>query len=422
MVARNNSNLQQIRVLLWGTPIGTLAWNPRTRNSTFWFSPEYFNMPYDLAPIQYPKSLQSPAIGIPGLREPKLYQGLPSFLADSLPDHWGNALFDEWFADNGLHEKDKTPLTKLSFIAKRAIGAFEFEPVIENGFHCDEKVKIEALYEQALQVEKRLSGAKIPAGDPLTRKALMALGTSAGGRQMKAIISIAPDGSIYSGQTSACEQYEHCIIKFNSPEHALSETEITYYEMATEAGIQMMPSRLIEVEGVRHFITRRFDRENGEKLYTQTLAAIDPEAHTYEDLFRTARELDIPKPEIDQLFRRAAFNVLANNTDDHEKNFSFLMTPEGRWHLAPAYDITFIIATNGHEPERMHCMSIGGKLMDITEADLLRLARSNSVKHPESIIADVRKGISIFPTAAQKNGIDSFHIELITKRLAESIW
>ena len=376
-------------------------------------------MPFDLAPIQHPKSLQSPAIGIPGIREPKIYQALPSFLADSLPDRWGNALFNEWFAENGLHEKDKTPLTKLSFIARRAIGAFEFEPVIDSGFDGKEQVQIADLYGQALQVEKQLAGAKIPAGEPISKKALMALGTSAGGRQMKAIISIAPDGSFFSGQTSTSPEFEHCIIKFNTPEHALSETEMTYYEMATAAGIHMMPSRLIEVEGVRHFLTRRFDRENGQKIYTQTLAAIDPDAHSYEDMFRTARDLNIPKPEIDQLFRRAAFNVMAGNTDDHEKNFSFRMTPDGRWHLAPAYDITFIIATNGHEPESTHCMPIGGKVAHITEADLLRLAKINAVKHPESILADVRKGISLFHESARKNGVDSFHIELIAKRLAE---
>ena len=72
----------------------------------------------------------------------------------------------------------------------------------------------------------------------------------------------------------------------------------------------------------------------------------------------------------DELFKRTVFNVFTNNTDDHEKNISFLMSPEGQWHLAPAYDMTFIIATNGIEPEMTHCMSIGGKYADITAEDL----------------------------------------------------
>lgn len=419
MAKRHNSDTQMITVSLWGKSIGTLSWNPRTQAGMFWFSPEYFREPYDLTPIAFPKEMQSPAIGIPGLREPKIYQGLPPFLADSLPDRWGNALFDRWFAEEGLHEKDKTPLTKLSFIGRRAIGALEFAPVIDTGFYDTQTVRIDALYEQAKRVEEYLAGVSIEPGEQLTRKALMAIGTSAGGRQMKAIVSIAPDGSYHSGQTTADPSYEHCIIKFNTPEHAISETEMTYYEMAVAAGIHMMPSRLIEVEGVRHFLTRRFDRRDGRKVFIQTLAAVDPEAHSYEDLFRTARELSVPKPEIDELYRRAVFNVLANNTDDHEKNFSFLMDGDGQWHISPAYDMTFIIATNGREPEKSRCLPIAGKVTDIGEEDLIRLGRNNSVKDPSGVIREVQRGISIFVDAARRNGVDPFHIELIAGRLAE---
>ena len=419
MATKHNNDAQRIEVSLWGTPIGILSWNQQMQAATFWFSPEYFREPYDLTPITHPKGMQSPAIGIPGLREPQIYQGLPPFLSDSLPDKWGNDLFDQWFADEGLHEKDKTPLTKLSFIGRRAIGALEFAPRIENGFHDDQSVKIDALYEQAKLVEKRLAGASIDPGEPLTRRALLTLGTSAGGRRMKAIVSIAPDGSFHSGQVTADPACEHCIIKFNTPEHAISETEMTYYEMAVAAGIKMMPSRLIEVEGVRHFLTRRFDRRDGRKIFTQTLAAIAPDADSYEELFRTARELSVPKPEIDELFRRAVFNVLANNTDDHNKNFSFLMDRDGAWHIAPAYDMTFIIATNGREAERNHCMTIAGKVAGISDEDLIRLGKNNSVKNPASILRDVRKGISLFADAARRNHIDSFHTELIAGRLAE---
>ena len=194
---------------------------------------------------------------------------------------------------------------------------------------------------------------------------------------------------------------------------------MTYFQMARQCGITIMDSRLIEVEGVRHFLTRRFDRKDGQKLFMQTLAAVNPDAHSYEDLFRTCRELEIPKPEIDELFRRAVFNVLTNNTDDHEKNFSFLMTQNGEWHLAPAYDLTFIIATNGIEAEKSHCMSIGGKYVDISIDDLLRLGQDNSVRNPEEVIDTVIKGTADFETLAAANGVDSFHIELISKRLQE---
>ena len=419
MATNNNKDIQALSVTLWGVTIGTLQWNPRMGFSLFWFSPDYFEAGYDIAPITHPKSTKSPAIAIYGLKEPKIYQGLPPFLADSLPDRWGNAVFDQWFKDEGLHEKDKTPLTKLSFIGKRAMGALEFHPILDSGFYDNNLVKIDKLYEQAKLIEEQLAGKSISKGEPLTRRALTAIGTSAGGRQMKAIIAIAPDGSIHSGQTGANPEYEHCLIKFNTPEHALSETEMTYFQMARQCGITIMDSRLIEVEGVKHFLTRRFDRKDGQKLFMQTLAAVNPDAHSYEELFRTCRELEIPKPEIDELFRRAVFNVLTNNTDDHEKNFSFLMLQKGEWHLAPAYDLTFIIATNGIEAEKRHCMSIGGKFEGISMDDLIRLGRDNSVRNPNEIIDSVMKGTANFETLAAANGVDGFHIELISQRLQE---
>ena len=126
MATRSSKYIQTLTVSLWGLDIGTLQWDQRTQSSLFWFSPDYFASGYDIAPIAHDKALQSPAIAIPGIKEPKIYQGLPSFLADSLPDRWGNAVFDAWFKEEGLHEKDKTPLTKLSFIGKRAMGALVF--------------------------------------------------------------------------------------------------------------------------------------------------------------------------------------------------------------------------------------------------------------------------------------------------------
>lgn len=418
-MSKNNKDIQTLSVSLWGTTIGTLQWNPRMGSSLFWFSPDYFEEEYDLAPITCPKSTSSSAIAIRGIKEPKIYQGLPSFLADSLPDRWGNAVFDQWFKDEGLHEKDKTPLTKLSFIGKRAMGALEFYPVMDSGFYNNDLVKINLLYEQAKLIEEQLAGKSISAGEPLTRRALTAIGTSAGGRQMKAIIAIAPDGSIHSGQTDANPEYEHCLIKFNTPEHALSETEMTYFQMARQCGITMMDSRLVEVEGVRHFLTKRFDRKDGKKLFIQTLAAVNPDAHSYEALFRTCRELEVPKPEIDELYRRTVFNILTNNTDDHEKNFSFLMSQTGEWHLAPAYDLTFIIAANGIEAETHHCMSIGGKFDEISIEDLQRLGRDNSVRNPDEVIEAVLKGTANIEALAAANGVDSFHIELISRRLKE---
>ena len=113
--------------------------------------------------------------------------------------------------------------------------------------------------------------------------------------------------------------------------------------MAVDAGLQMMPSRLLEGEQTAHFLTERFDRRNGKKVHIQTLAAMNPSADSYEALFEVACRIGVPPGELRQLFRSMVLNVLGGNVDDHNKNFSFLMGNDGGWPVAPAYDYTFSV-------------------------------------------------------------------------------
>ena len=180
----------------------------------------------------------------------------------------------------------------------------------------------------------------------------------------------------------------------------------------------MMPSQLIEVEGTKHFLTERFDRRDGEKIFTQTLAAVNPEADTYEALFETCRLLSIPKDEQNELFLRTVFNVLSNNTDDHPKNFSFIMDRNGNWHLSPAYDLCFILK-NGTSAQKAHVFSIRGKHEDITDDDLKEFAIRNDIKNPAKYIAKVRTALSEFENLAIANGIAPFLIRIMKNRLHE---
>jgi len=103
---------------------------------------------------------------------------------------------------------------------------------------------------------------------------LIAVGTSAGGRQPKAIIAINPKtGEIRSGQIAGHKGFDYCILKFGDAERSSAELEMAYYKMAMAAGINMMPCKIIEVEGQKHFITHRFDRDEERKLHMQTLAS-----------------------------------------------------------------------------------------------------------------------------------------------------
>ena len=406
----------RLSVMLWGQEIGQLCWNPAKGNSYFYFSPAYLSSGLDIAPLT--ASTKSPAarFAIYGNTDSAKYQRLPAFIADSLPDDWGNTLFDQWFAEHHYHEQDKTPLAKLSFVGRRAMGALEFVPCSEEAFSPNERLMIPKLYDLAKKIEQDRERAIISPEETLTQKALMAVGTSAGGRFKKAIIAMDEEGNIFSGQTSARVDRKYYILKFNTPEFCLSEIEKTWYDLATLAGITMMPSRLIEVEGISHFLTERFDRRAGEKVFTQTLAAVNPEAYCYEDLFSTCRLLSIPQDELNELYLRMVFNILTNNTDDHAKNFSFIMEKDGSWHLSPAYDLCFILKT-ASAPEKHHEFSVRGKFEDITLEDMLAFAAQNDIKNPLKYIDKVKRALKEFRALASANGIAPHFVEIMQSRL-----
>ena len=393
-----------LKVFLWGKEIGRLAWHESRQTSYFTYNPEFLHGNLDIAPLT--ASIRNPmsSRAIFGETE-RIYQRLPSFIADSLPDAWGNQLFEQWRKENHLSDRNVTALEKLAFIGRRGMGALEFVPEVDRG-PVAEKIDIKALANLAEKIATEREKLSIMPDETLTLHSLIAVGTSAGGRQPKAIIAINREtGEIRSGQTEADSAFDHFLLKFGDTMRSSAELELTYYEMARAAGINMMESRLLEVEGARHFLTRRFDRDSSGKLHTQTLAAMAPGADSYEKLLMVCRKLHLPEVDCQEVFRRMVFNILANNTDDHNKNFTFVMNRRGLWRLSPAYDMTFIFDTGGYLPNREHCLMIGGKLWDIRYEDVLFLAYESGIRAPQSIIRKVASAIASFRTLAVKNGI-----------------
>lgn len=397
--------VNKLKVLLWEREIGRLIWDERRRLGLFEFSQDFLRGDLDPFPIAAPLAVARSYPIAEGARTDKSNCHLPSFIADSLPDSWGNQVFEHWRSHNGIRNNEITPLDKLSFIGKRAMGALEFLPEASPAKHS-EAVNLQNLIELSQRLFSERDNAKILPEESLTVQSLMAVGTSAGGRQPKAILAVNPEtGEIRSGQIAGRDGFEYYILKFGDAARSSAELEMTYYEMAVAAGIDMAPCRLLDVEGQKHFLTRRFDRRNGEKLHMQTLAAMDPEASSYEDLLRICRKLNLPEPAQTEIFRRLVFNVLANNTDDHNKNFSFLMDRSGRWSLAPAYDMTYIFNAAGFRSETDHCLFAQGKLSGFTKDDILAFAKSNGIPRAESVIRQVADAVSRFSEFARKYGV-----------------
>ena len=112
------------------------------------------------------------------------------------------------------------------------------------------------------------------------------------------------------------------------------------------------------------------------------IAGIDykiQKASSYETLFRVMKRLKLTYNQFEQQYRRALFNVVARNHDDHVKNFSFLMNKEGKWQISPAYDLTFSYSPGGTWTNS-HQSSINGKFDDFEKDDLLSFGKSFGIK------------------------------------------
>lgn len=412
-----------IEVRLWGKTVGLLSWNDKQNRSIFQFDKDFPQYGLDISPITVPLESAYVQKGFPlsGNKE-KLYSGLPEFIADSLPDHWGNVVFQKWMETNHLDSGQINAVDRLSFIGKRAMGAIEFHPAqVEDDASVD--IKLSSLYGLAGRLFADRQDISIDI-DNIIMEDLYKVGTSAGGQRPKAIIAIDEStGIIRSGQADLPSSFKHYILKFDAgkpDDFPFTKVEMAYYLMAKDAEISMMPSKLIEIDGTQNFLTERFDRVDGQKLHTQTLAAMSSLADTYEDLFVVGRKIGLKAEEQSQQYRRMVFNVVAANVDDHSKNFSFVMTPDGKWHLSPAYDLIFSV-----DPDtrffRNHELPLHGKRTGITRKDLIDFATKQDIKNASRICEEVCDVVDNFKKYAEAVGIDSRWTDKIQRVLDENL-
>lgn len=413
-----------VEVKLWNKTVGLLSWNANKGCSVFQFDHAFLQSGLNIAPLVAPieSSIVQEGFPIFGNKE-RLYCGLPEFISDSLPDHWGNVVFQKWIEAHNLRQSDINAVDRLSFIGRRAMGALEFYPP-----HIEEdasvNIELSSLYDLADKIFCDRQDIAIDANNGFIIEDLYKVGTSAGGQRPKAIIAINEEtGVIRSGQADLPPSFTHYILKFdtNKPsDFPFSRVEMAYWLMARDAGIDMMPSRLIEINGAQNFLTQRFDRIDGKKIYTQTMAAMSPLADTYEDLFVIGRKIGLTTEEQAQQYKRMVFNFIAENVDDHTKNFSFMMTPDGKWHLSPAYDMIFSADPNTTF-FRNHELPIHFKRKGITRKDLLDFAAKQDIKNAASIIDDVSNVVADFNQYATEVGISEYWTKKIFGVLSQNL-
>jgi serine/threonine-protein kinase HipA len=405
------SSLAEVK--LWGRTIGAVYLEDGRKTAVFEYDPGFAGSGIEIAPLVMP--LSGRIYGFPELSE-LTFHGLPGLLADSLPDRFGNALINAWLAIQGRTPESFNPVERLCYTGKRGMGALEFEPAIGPRARKAARIQVDRLVDLASEIlteRKRLQVSLSAPGKEQALKDILRVGTSAGGARAKAVIVWNPlTGEIRSGQIPADPGFEYWILKFDgvsgNRDRELTDpkgygtVEYAYHRMALAAGITMNPCRLMEENGRRHFMSRRFDRlENGGKIHMQSLGALahfdfnTPGAHSYEQAFLTIRRLDLGMDALEEQFRRMVFDIVARNQDDHVKNIAFLMDKSGRWSLSPAFDLTYSFNPAG-KWTATHQMSVNGKRNGFTLGDLDACARTAGMKRgrAKTILGEVIGAVS----------------------------
>jgi serine/threonine-protein kinase HipA len=399
-------------VRLWGTTIGAVSLEDNAAVATFQYEPAFVRGGIQLAPLTMP--LSNRVYSFPTLAR-ETFHGLPGLVADSLPDRFGNALVNAWLATQGRTPESFNAVERLCYTGTRGMGALEFHPASGPVSRNAKRIQVDKLVELASEILSHRSNLKVSFAGNKRADALndiLRVGTSAGGARAKAVIAWNPKtGEVRSGQVKADIGFEYWLLKFDGVSgNCDKETddpkgygaiEYAYYRMASDAGVIMSESRLLEENRRRHFMTRRFDRGDDHKLHMQSLCAMShfdynmARAYSYEQALQVIRQLELPMSAVEQMFRRMVFNIIARNQDDHVKNIAFLMDRSGNWSLAPAFDMIYSFQPSGKWTSS-HQMTLNGKDDGFTLDDFKACAKTVTMKRgrAEAIVHDVRETVS----------------------------
>lgn len=398
----------------WGTLISSTALTGRPLIA-FEYSPEASRKGLELSAYLLP--LQGELLR----RNFPIHQmGLPGPVYDALPDGWGMLLMDRLFKQNGLNPARIGALERLTYIGSHAMGALSFEPSISDAA-LPENISLIQLAQEVQEVLKG-EGAEF-------LQHLLIMGGSPQGARPKALVYRDPVTDEFS--TCSSSQHEAWLIKFPAQqEHPeVCAIEAIYAECLRLCDIETPDTHYFNLpNGLTAFASKRFDRQDGMRIPMQSLAAFTGAdfkvagSLDYINFLRATQFCTNDIREKQTAFKRIVFNVIFNNRDDHCKNFSFLMSQNGQWKLAPAYDVTFCEGPGGY-----HQMDIMGEALDITRQALFKLGTQEadlSAQEVDAMILSIAEIASQFSSIAQKSlpgQIRSETLMMIQDRIKDNI-
>lgn len=267
--------------------------------------------------------------------------------SDALPDRWGRTLINR--REQILAKEENRPVRRLSSFDYligiedfSRMGAFRFKEAIDGDYiNASEILRIPPLTDireliaASSEIEKSEDENRLPEMRWIAQ--LVQPGSSLGGARPKAGV-IGENKILY-------------IAKFPSrkDDYDVGLWEHFSHLLAKKACVNAAETRVISTSDKYHtLLSRRFDRrENGKRIHfasAMTLLGLNDgdnanTGHGYLDIVDfILQNCTNVEDNLQELYRRVAFNICIGNTDDHFRNHGFLLTAKG-WTLSPAYDM-----------------------------------------------------------------------------------
>lgn len=283
----------------------------------------------------------------PGRQFTQLGRDIFGCFGDALPDRWGRTLLNRReqmeAAEQGRPVRRLSSFDFLTGIDDFSrMGGFRFKESKDGPFiNCEDRLRIpplsdiRSLMAASMEFERSEEGNSLPEKRWLLQ--LVRPGTSLGGARPKASV--------------VDEANRLCVAKFplRKDDYDVALWEHHSHLLAKLAGVDAAETRVINVgERYHTLLSRRFDREaGGRRIHfasAMTMLGLTDgcdagSGNGYVDIVDFVLQgcCDVQQ-NLQQLYRRVAFNIAIGNTDDHFRNHGFLLTPRG-WTLAPAYDL-----------------------------------------------------------------------------------
>lgn len=378
----------QIEVFLFGEKVGTLQ--DDNDKVIFYYSPRFKTKGIEFSPIKLRTNYKGPYINEEYVEH---YKYLPGVIRDSLPDSNGEIVMDKYFETKGLNSNMVGVLHRLAFIGDRGMGALEYRPKEHDTTPSLLKsIDASTLYKHNKEVFESSGALQID----IIMSHLFDNASPVGGAKKKVLICFNPDTEElkFCNNIDIDSGFYHVLLKFDNEKVFQEDTkkEFIYMSIAQKAGIEVEDFYLLNNGKMKHYLIKRFDRKMNKKFHIATASALlhKPHIHngvSYEELCMLTYQITKNMSDVKKLIRQMCFNFIMGVTDDHAKNFSFIMDEKGIWRLSPAYDLIYGLGVGALS----HKSSLNGKNKNITYDDLFSIAVKYHIGEEEltNMLADI---------------------------------